>query len=219
MKKCNRCNLEKQLDLFRIHKKSTGGVYGICKNCELIIDRERRLKNPEKFRKSIDKYRLNNPEKVKESIRKYTDKNRNQINEKALVRSRSDKGKEQQRKWQKKNREHLRKWYKNKREIDPVARACHNVRNRMINFLKVKSNRFNKTLGCTKEEFRIYIESKFQSGMNWDNYGFYGWHIDHIYPISRAYEEGPEAFSRACHYTNLQPLWAKDNLSKSDKII
>jgi hypothetical protein len=62
-----------------------------------------------------------------------------------------------------------------------------------------------------------YIESKFKEGMSWDNYGVYGWHLDHIIPLSSAKNE--EELKSLCHYTNLQPLWAFDNLSKFNKII
>ena len=53
--------------------------------------------------------------------------------------------------------------------------------------------------------------------MCWDNYGKFGWHIDHIIPLSSASSE--EEIFKLCHYTNLQPLWAFDNLSKGNKII
>jgi hypothetical protein len=51
--------------------------------------------------------------------------------------------------------------------------------------------------------------------MNWDNYSFRGWHIDHIIPLTSAKNE--EELIKLCHYTNLQPLWAKDNLSKGGR--
>jgi hypothetical protein len=53
--------------------------------------------------------------------------------------------------------------------------------------------------------------------MSWENYGFYGWHIDHIIPLCSAKNE--EELKRLCHYTNLQPLWSTDNLSKGSKIL
>ncbi len=54
-------------------------------------------------------------------------------------------------------------------------------------------------------------------GMTWKNKEFYGWHIDHIVPLSSAKTE--EDVYKLCHYTNLQPLWSKDNMSKGSKLI
>ena len=72
-------------------------------------------------------------------------------------------------------------------------------------------------LGCSPEYLKEHLEKQFSQGMSWDNYGFYGWHIDHKIPLSSAKTE--EEVYQLCHYTNLQPLWAKDNLSKGGKII
>jgi hypothetical protein len=72
-------------------------------------------------------------------------------------------------------------------------------------------------VGLTAEDLKKYIESKFKEGMSWDNYGVYGWHLDHIIPLSSAKNE--EGLKSLCHYTNLQQLWVFDNLSKFNKII
>jgi hypothetical protein len=70
-------------------------------------------------------------------------------------------------------------------------------------------------LGVDWEVAKVHIERQFTKGMNWDNQG--EWHIDHIIPLASA--NNKEELIKLCHYTNLQPLWAEDNLSKSDKII
>ena len=74
-------------------------------------------------------------------------------------------------------------------------------------------------LGCTLEEYKEYLESKFQQGMTWDNHTVDGWHIDHILPLNESdtilTEE--EKIKRV-HYTNTQPLWAKDNIKKGNKL-
>lgn len=80
-----------------------------------------------------------------------------------------------------------------------------------------KSGSAIRDLGCSMEELKVYLESKFQPGMSWDNYSFTGWHIDHIIPLSSFDLTDPEQFKQACHYTNLQPLWAEDNFKKSNK--
>lgn len=72
-------------------------------------------------------------------------------------------------------------------------------------------------LGCTRKQFVEHIESLWAEGMNWENYGLHGWHIDHIRPVA-SFDLLNEAEQRACfHYTNMQPLWALENLSKGDR--
>lgn len=85
--------------------------------------------------------------------------------------------------------------------------------------LTVKGKRVSsiKDLGCTLDELKIYIESKFLPGMTWENWTIFGWHLDHIRPLSSFNWDDPEEQKKAVHYTNLQPLWAFDNLSKGDK--
>ena len=75
-----------------------------------------------------------------------------------------------------------------------------------------------KDLGCSIEDFKKYIESKFQEGMTWDNYGLNTWHIDHITPLSWFNLEDRNQFLVACHYTNQQPLWARDNWEKPKQL-
>ena len=74
-------------------------------------------------------------------------------------------------------------------------------------------------IGCSIIELKEYIQSKFTEGMTWENWSLDGWHIDHIKPLCSLNLEDPEQQSTACHYTNLQPLWAEDNLKKSGKIL
>lgn len=77
-----------------------------------------------------------------------------------------------------------------------------------------KNSRSQEILGCDFDYLKKHLEDKFQEGMSWDNYG--KWHIDHIYPISKAKDF--EHLLECCNYKNLQPLWAFDNISKSNKI-
>ncbi len=67
------------------------------------------------------------------------------------------------------------------------------------------------------EELKQHLEKQFQPGMTWNNWKFDGWHLDHIVPLCKFDLMNPEQVKIATHYTNLQPLWAKDNLSKNGK--
>ena len=74
-----------------------------------------------------------------------------------------------------------------------------------------------KELGCSIEELKLYLEKQFQIGMTWENWNNTGWHIDHIKPLSKFNLTDINQIKEACHYTNLQPLWAKDNILKGNK--
>lgn len=109
----------------------------------------------------------------------------------------------------------LRTIYKN----EECKKISSHLRSSFWRGLKGKNRKCSaiRDLGCTLEEFIIYIESKWLSGMNWENWSKYGWHMDHIKPLCRFDLENEEEQKRAVHYTNLQPLWAHDNLVKGGR--
>ena len=121
--------------------------------------------------------------------------------------------------------ERNRLWRKNnstytteRKKIDPKFKMIKNVRRRLNRFISssklTKRNTTIHLIGCTPDELKNYIENKFVNNMSWENQGM--WHIDHIIPLSSAKTE--DDLIKLCHYTNLQPLWAKDNLRKSNKL-
>jgi hypothetical protein len=121
----------------------------------------------------------------------------------------------------KENRREIRAKYKRERSArDEYFRIAGNIRSAICRSLKenTKDAHTEELLGCSIEEFRNYLERLFKPGMTWDNHGIRGWHIDHIIPLASFDFTDPEQQKRAWHYTNLQPLWAKDNLKKSNKI-
>lgn len=104
-----------------------------------------------------------------------------------------------------------------KRNNDINERIKHNIRVRINKAIKNinKSGSAVNELGCSLEDFRNYTSSLFKPGMSWGNYG--EWHIDHIKPLDSFDLSNLDEFKKACNYKNLQPLWAKDNLKKSNK--
>ena len=133
-----------------------------------------------------------------------------------------DKNKEKIKKYQQNNKQKLRNYMKEYRkekyDKDIQFRISTILRSRLGKAIKdeFKIGSAIKDLGCSITELKSYLESKFLTGMTWDNYGLDGWHIDHIKPLSAFNLSDKKQILEACHYTNLQPLWAKDNLSKSD---
>lgn len=143
------------------------------------------------------------------------------------------------------NKKHHSKFHKNKTQLSGLASACAKCKTKVITKStkkRLKTDtlfKFRISLSCiTSQAFKNrgykktskthellgddfktvfnHIEKQFVKGMNWDNHTKKGWHIDHIIPLASANTE--EELIRLCHYTNLQPLWAKDNIIKSDKI-
>jgi len=106
----------------------------------------------------------------------------------------------------------------NKRSV--TKRLVCSLRHRIADALKVntKSKRTIELLGCSPETFRPHIAQQFQPGMTFDNYGKDGWHIDHIIPVARFDLSKVEHQKLCFNYKNLQPLWAKENMSKGKKI-
>jgi hypothetical protein len=125
--------------------------------------------------------------------------------------------------WRKKNRsvlnENHKKYEKERKKTDPNFKLIKTLRSRLNNAIKRKNaSKMTTTLeltGCTILELKKYLESKFKEGMTWQNHG--EWHIDHIRPCS-IFDLTNEAEQKKCfHYTNLQPLWASENLSKGNR--
>lgn len=160
--------------------------------------------NREKVLLSQKKYRENNKEKQKEYRSKYRINNIDNINNN-----------------RKKTQPLINLYLKNKRDNNPIFKLTINMRNRLNSYLKIKNiSKKNSTfeiVGCKPKFLKEYLETQFVNGMSWNNYGLYGWHIDHIIPLSSAKTE--EEIYKLCHYTNLQPLWAEENIKKSNKLI
>ena len=105
----------------------------------------------------------------------------------------------------------------NRKQWDDLFKLLINLRSRTYSAFKNKNYYKKQTkelLGAELNIVKIFIEDKFIENMSWKNYGT--WHIDHIIPLSSAKTE--EQLIKLCHYTNLQPLWAIDNLKKGSKL-
>ena len=141
---------------------------------------------------------------------KYAKKYSQENKEKILIKSK---------KYYQENREMISEYRKKRYNTDINFKITSNLRTRFKLALKnnAKSGSAVKNLGCTIEEFKKYFESLFTEGMTWEKVFDGSIHIDHKRPLASFDLSKPEEQTKACHYTNLQPLWAVDNLKKSDK--
>jgi hypothetical protein len=164
----------------------------------------------------IAAWKAANPERVKAAEANYRERNRPIINERARAWSQKqrDEGSEYSKKQVKLNQEYIR----NRLATDPgfkwAARMRSNTHKRLAQHNSQKLLGSLEIYGCTIPELRSHLESQFQPGMTWDNYGLHGWHIDHIIPCASFDLTDPEQQKACFHYTNLQPLWAEENLKK-----
>ena len=186
-------------------------------------NKEYRLKNKEKIKQYNKEYRLKNKEKIKQCRKKYRLKNKEKQKqyEKKWRLNNKEKANQKCKEWRLKNKEYskkyLSKYEKKRRKIDPNFKLIKNMRTRIWFALKrkYKSKSTIKLLGCSIEECWQHLESKFQPGMTRENHGL--WHVDHIKPCSSFDLRCPVQQLACFHYTNLQPLWAIDNIKKGAK--
>ncbi len=123
----------------------------------------------------------------------------------------------------KSDRERKRKETNRYRRNNPTARIANNCRTVIRLAMRrqmagSKCARTSNLIGCSFSDLKCHLESQFSDGMTWKNYGIDGWHIDHLVPIASFDMMNPAEQRRCFHFSNLQPLWATDNMRKGCKI-
>lgn len=212
MKICKKCLINKELSEFNKKSDSKDGFSYSCRECSKVLGKEYYINNNNKmsqikyiivtkFKKYQKEYYENNNQYILNRVKNYRQENIDSIREYDNLRREGRK-------------DYLNEYTKIRRQNDVLFRLSCNLRSRTRKFLKNKSKSTKEIIGLEPNELKLYLESRFVEGMNWDNYGY--WHIDHIIPLSSAKNENE--LMKLCHYTNLQPLFAKDNIIKSNKI-
>lgn len=216
---CSRCGIEKPLEDFYF-RKDQNKYRRDCKECRKKRDIIYYQNNKEKRKLYVKlnkehfnelrraKYKENEEykNKIKENCKIYREKHRDILNEHS-------------RQYRKEHQQEITQKRKEKRHNDEKYYFEIYLRNKINNYLYrygkiTKKNNVQEILGCSYQEFKKYIENKFEKGMNWNNRG--KWHLDHIIPLSTAKDY--DDLVKLNHYTNFQPLWAIDNLKKGSKI-
>jgi len=219
-KKCIKCNIDKNIDEFGFAHKMNNKRKNQCKVCvneykknyyqenyEEILEKKKKHyeENRDELLEKNKKYREENTEKEKKRKKKYREKNREELIEKNKKYKKDNPGKVKE--------------YEKRKNQQPKRKMSKTIRSRIRSFFKIKNvtkkNTTFQIVGCTPQELKIHLEQKFVEDMSWENQG--EWHIDHIMPLSSAKTE--EELYKLCHFTNLQPMWALDNIKKGSKII
>jgi len=199
---CKRCKLEAPDVRFRKYRRS-------CTSCDNKDLKEWRKENTSKLKDYRRQRYLLNKESEYESNKLWVKKNK------------------------KLRREQLKSFYLKNKEVLKTKRnlkyktvglsveqkLAKVLRNRLLRALDGKYKRGSAVLnlGCSIEDFKLYLESMFKSGMTWKNHGRTGWHIDHIKPLLAFDLNDPKELKKACHFKNMQPLWFAENIRKSNK--
>lgn len=204
MKTCSRCKIEKSLECYTKHKSVKDGFSIYCKECKKILSAESYQRNIEKIKKKSIEYYQKNHEKIKERSTVYYNDNNKKI-------------KSRMSEYNKKNRTKINQKIKQKTISNPLFKLSKSVRARIYQYVSKNGKKTIDLIGCSYNFLKEHLEKQFKEGMSWDNHSKYGWHIDHIVPLSSAKTE--EELIKLCHYTNLQPLWWEDNLRKSNKVV
>lgn len=204
IKICSKCKKELTVNNFYKDRTRKDGLLYLCKKCTKI--RNKIFNNLHK--EEAKKWRKNHKEEMKIYKKDYYLKNRIKL----LEQKKEYYGKHKQKIISK-----VIKYSKNRRKTDINYRLTKRLRTRIWFALRgiCKSKSTMKLIGCSIEFLREHLEKQFIKGMSWNNYG--KWHIDHIIPCASFDLTKPEEQRKCFHYTNLQPLWAEENLSKGAK--
>lgn len=205
----------------------------LCKECQAEAARkfraahpcyDKRIRNTPKHRAQQQRYRDGHRTYIQQENKRQYEKNKPaRVASQAIYNA---KKRAENKAWRLANQKHLSaygKGYRAKRyKTDPMFRLTMRLRNRVRQALKLygakKCARTVELIGCPVTHARAHIESLFKPGMSWSNHGKFGWHIDHVKAIIHFDLSNPEQQRAAFHWSNLQPLWWWENLSKGDKI-
>lgn len=216
-KRCPKCKTFKSILMFFKDKHTKDSLACWCKNCVYEKNRKWKVRNLDKCIEYSENFRKRNPE----TIKMYYRENRIKMLEKQKIYQEENREKcqEKARRWAKNNPDKVRiKSAKQRSTLKGklnmiitagVYKSLHGTKN---------GRKWESLLGYNYEQLKKHLEKQFTDGMSWGNIGL--WHVDHKIPISAFNFEKPEDldFKRCWTLKNLQPLWARENLRKNDKL-
>jgi len=218
-KTCTRCKAEKDLTMFGKCKVNPDGLLRWCASCTSVYQREYQSKNAGKISCVKSEYYKNNKERLSRNHSNYVDKNRLIICEykKAHRLSNPDIYRKSSKAYAQNHPDRINASRAKYLNSNPSQKVASLLRSRIGKALSggMKYESTENLTGCSFTDLKKHIEDKFLPGMSWENRS--RWHIDHIRPCA-SFNLSFEDQQRECfNYTNLQPLWALDNIKKGHK--
>ncbi len=211
-KTCRCCKKEKTRSEFSPEKRNLDRLKSYCKPC---------------VAEKIKAYRATHVEETLEMSRKSYSKNRESRRAyskeyyQRTIEERRAYGREYRKRYLAENKDKVnaasREYLKARRTNNPVFKVICNLRRRLSHLLNgSKSKTTMQLIGCDTESLRKHLEDYFTQGMTWENYG--EWHVDHVHPLSKVDLTNANALEKVSHFSNLRPMWAADNIRKSNKV-
>jgi len=201
IKHCNKCNITKPVAIFSNNNTSKDGYAIYCKQCM----KEYYQNNKSVISEKMKEYHQNNKSAISEKMKEYRQNNKEVLATNTHA-------------YQQNNKTVISNRRKDRCAVDALYNLTCRIRSSITGSLRnggyTKNSVTQSILGCSFSEFYNYIENYFYEDMNWDNRD--KWHLDHIVPVSFGKTE--EEIIMLNHYTNFRPLWAIDNLLKSDSL-
>lgn len=196
MRKCNYCKVEKPLEEFAKDKSRSLGRSYRCKDCVQEIFKEKY------YNKSLVERRGKYNDYYKERYASMSNDEKKTLNKKSNQ-------------WQKENKDKVAEYKRKYRKENPIFRLKENIRTRINLSLKGKNKGIStaKLLGCSIDDYKLYLERQFDNNMTWENYGTY-WEIDHIQELYKFDLTDKIQQKQAFHFTNTQPLSIQENRQK-----
>jgi hypothetical protein len=216
LKEYREANKEKLKEYYKEYREANKEYYKEYREANKDYNKEYYKQNKETIVKQNKEYREANKDTIKIKAKEYRerDKEKNKEYNDEYRKANKDKINEQRKEYRKANKDKINEARKQRELTDPVFKLrvliAKNIKKTFRKRSYENPNKTKEILGCSFEEFKIYIESKFEPWMTWENRGLYngqpnyGWDIDHIIPMATA--ETIEDVIRLNHYTNLQPL-------------
>jgi hypothetical protein len=201
MKKCSKCKESKEKNKFSKNKNQNDGLQSYCKQCAKSYQKD----NLHQWKDYNKKHYQLNKEIHNQRTKSYYENHKEDHNQR--MKSYREKNPNYMKEWYSKNQEEYNQKQREKWNNNPVHRLKSNIRTRIYQAIKNKSESTFNLLGCPIEEYKLYLEQQFDKNMNWDNYGTY-WEIDHTIPLSK---------DGSFHYTNTTPMIISENRKKSNK--